>query len=247
MSQDRPAGKPGHCESCGAELKPQARFCHACGAQVGSAAVASSWSLQTLALIGAAVLAAAGGMAYLLVPATKPAAVQTSAPRPASSGPQAIDLSTMSPREAADRLFNRVMTADETGDAAQATQFAPMALQAYQRAEPLDADGHYHVGLLNLVQFDAGRVREEIRVQEKVSPNHLLALDLTYKLARHGGNEAEQTEVLVRYGASFDGEIASKRPEYEAHRVTIDKLLTLAKQRVGNTSSFAKPAAPAPK
>ena len=44
---------------------------------------------------------------------------------------QSVDLASLSPRQAADRLFNRVMAASENGDTAEALQFAPMALQAY--------------------------------------------------------------------------------------------------------------------
>ena len=40
------------------------------------------------------------------------------------------DLSKMTPREAADRLFNRVMSANERGDKDETSWFSPMAIQA---------------------------------------------------------------------------------------------------------------------
>jgi TPR repeat protein len=51
-------------------------------------------------------------------------------------------------RDAADRLFDRVMRAVAVGDSAQAGALLPMAIAAYQRARPLDHDALYHLSVL---------------------------------------------------------------------------------------------------
>ena len=55
-----------------------------------------------------------------------------------AAGQAPVDLSSMSPLDAANRLFNRVMTTLEAGDTAGALGFQPMAVQAYEMIEPLD-------------------------------------------------------------------------------------------------------------
>ncbi len=130
----------------------------------------------------------------------------------------------MSPREAADRLFNRIMTAEENGDSAQAKQFAPMALQAYQLVPQLDADAHYHLGLINLVVGNLDEVRKQIDVLKQTSPNHLLAMALALTVAKRTGDDAAASDIRAKFATAYESEIASGKPEYEAHRVTIDKI-----------------------
>ncbi|MGD8281526.1 MAG: zinc ribbon domain-containing protein, partial [Gemmatimonadota bacterium] len=90
-------------------------------------------------------------------PAQQPAPV---APFAGGGGPGTPpDLSQMTPREAADRLFDRVMTYVAQNDSAQAQAFMPMALGAYERAQPLDHDGLFHMSLLNRV---AGNLDEAL-------------------------------------------------------------------------------------
>ena len=98
-------------------------------------------------------------------------------PRPAVAGPVAgpagIDLSSMTPREAADRLFNRVMTAVAADDSTEASTFLPMAIAAFELAEPLDTDGKFHVVLLRLTgQFNAEALEgaEEILSEQPNPP-----------------------------------------------------------------------------
>ena len=67
----------------------------------------------------------------------------------AAAGAAPTDISQMTPIEAADRLFNRVMTSVSSGDSLAAQQFMPMAIAAYQRARPLTLDGLFHLSMLN--------------------------------------------------------------------------------------------------
>jgi hypothetical protein len=73
-----------------------------------------------------------------------------------ATGTSTIDLSSMTPREAADRLFNRVVGAAEAGDSLQAQSFVPMAIASYERIPTLDNDGYYHLSVLQRIagQFE---------------------------------------------------------------------------------------------
>jgi hypothetical protein len=68
----------------------------------------------------------------------------------ASAGASAVDLSSMTPRQAADRLFNRVMQAASSNDEAEVLRFLPMAIGAHDLVEDLDVDGKFHLVLLRM-------------------------------------------------------------------------------------------------
>ena len=89
----------------------------------------------------------------------------------------------MTPREAADRLYDRIMRAASAGDSAEALAFLPMALDAYNLVVPLDADGHYHVSLLHALGGDYHMAREVADRALADVPSHLLLLGA----ARAGG------------------------------------------------------------
>ena len=79
-----------------------------------------------------------------------PVAVGPVAPSGAAPPVAAPDISQMSPRERFDRLYNRIMTAQEQGDQATVETFTPMALMAYAQLPEVDADAQYHLALLRL-------------------------------------------------------------------------------------------------
>ena len=135
---------------------------------------------------------------------------------------QPVDLSSMTPLEAADRLFNRVMAAHESGDTGEAMRFAPMALQAYELVDRLDADARYHIGLISLVLGDVDNARRQIDKLQKESPDHLLGLILQFNIAEQNGDDKAASATRMRFARAYDAQINSKRPEYEAHRVTIE-------------------------
>ena len=182
------------CPSCGAKLANQAKFCHQCGTQADGQGGNANLSWKPLAL-GAIVIAAVFAVVAIVMDrfAPTPRATATAAsiasPSAAPSGAAAVDLSKMSPRQAADRLFNRVMAADERGDSAEAKKFAPMALQAYGLVKQPDSDAHYHVGLINLVLGDVAQVRKQIDLLYNAAPDHLLGLYLEVNIARQASHE----------------------------------------------------------
>ena len=165
------------------------------------------------------VLAAVG--AFLIFDRQSTPSAPSSVPAaPATSAPP--DLSSMSPQEAAERLFNRIMTAAEQGDMDEAQRFVPMALQAYGQLGVLDNDGHYHVGLLHVTAGDTDSVQAELDAIRRSVPNHLLGIQLEHALALALGDEDREEEVYRNFLDAYDAEIAMGRAEYRGHRGGID-------------------------
>ena len=143
------------------------------------------------------------------------------APRPAAVGPAGgaagVDLSSMTPREAADRLFNRVMTAVSANDNAEVVNFLPMAIRALELAEPLDTDGKFHLVLLRLTgQFNAEALEgaEEILAEQ---PNHLLGLAMAGDASLALGDSASARAYYGRWLEAYETEATKDLLEYRDH------------------------------
>jgi hypothetical protein len=134
----------------------------------------------------------------------------------------------MTPREAADRLFNRIMAASEQGNSGEAQRFVPMALEAYGLVEILDADAHYHLGLIHAVKGDVENIRKEIGILERYAPNHLLAIVLDHMVAEMSRDTVAAARAHAAFIAAYDAEIVAGRQEYADHQVTIDKFRAAA-------------------
>jgi hypothetical protein len=222
------------CRECGNPLPRGAKFCNMCGASAAAVptAAAPRPSILPWAVAGAALL---GLVAVLLVPrlggrsepqpagqsvAQPPFAAAPGGPAPqgAPAGdPRAVDLSQMTPREAADRLFNRVMTAVSTGDTAQAQQFVPMAIMAYQRVDSLDTDVRYHLAALHLVGRDYAAARAEADTILAANPSHLFGLFTAGEAEAGRGNAAGAKDFYGRFIRAYDAEVAKRLPEYQEH------------------------------
>jgi hypothetical protein len=219
------------CPSCGADVKPGSRACHACGASFTAVVPNQSSKVQTIVPWVAIGLAAFALVFSLMswfdrggndVPPV-PVRFSQSAPSALSAPGQPPDLSSMSPREAADRLYNRVMTASENGDTQEALRFAPMAIQAYDRAGPLDNDARYHVALIHMVTGNTKKARAQIDLLRKVAPNHLLGFMLEHQIAAKSGDQNGVARANKGFLAAYDAEIAMGRGEYQDHRSSIER------------------------
>lgn len=214
------------CASCGERHQAGARFCQSCGRSL----VGGSWfNAQTLTVLGAACLTlVALGLLFASVlnigsvPESNSAATAPSRTASTPSG-QPPDLSTMTPREAADRLFNRVMMADEQGNVDEVAQFAPMAVAAYEQLDSLDLDALYHLGLIQAAAGDAESVREAVRRMKAIVPGHLLASLLEHRLAMDENDQKKAARATERFKANYDDEIKVERLEYRDHQLSIDQ------------------------
>lgn len=146
---------------------------------------------------------------------------------PAATGPTAAgqppDLSTMSPREAADRLFNRVMMADEQDNQAEIEQFTPMAVAAYERLEEFDTDALFHVGMIHVAAGDLDQAKDFNERMKAIAPTHLLAALLEHRLAEEEGNTSVAASAASRFHEHYEEEMSIGRTEYEHHRASIER------------------------
>ncbi len=138
--------------------------------------------------------------------------------------PSASELAGMSPREAADRLFNRaMMLADRGGGADSAAFFARMGVRAYRRVPPaeIDPDLRFHVGLLHLVTGDAGAASAQADTILADEPGHLLGLLLAARAAEARGDAGAAERWRDSLGAVAERTDLEARPAYRAHRELI--------------------------
>ena len=146
------------------------------------------------------------------------------------SGPPAglMDLSQLSPREAADQLFDRVMRGLSSGDTEGAMGFMPMAISAYQLLDSLDADGQFHLALL---QLRADRAEESLassRTGLEQFPDHLLLLSTAGDAAVEVGDDAAAEAFYRRTLEVYDAEVAKELREYQAHKGLFPGIRTTA-------------------
>jgi hypothetical protein len=134
---------------------------------------------------------------------------------------RAPDISSMSPQERADRLFNRVMLLSSEGKLDSAAFFAPMALGAIEALAPLNAHQRYDVGLVALVIGDASRAQSEAEAILGEQPTHLLGLILAARAADLRGDLAAGADFRRRLRAAEPAERGRALQEYEDHDADI--------------------------
>lgn len=223
------------CVSCATEVPPGSRFCTECGTAVresgrraaveggtnggeasallGSSAgwwVSGGLLLVLLAILGGQVLTDANGSDVGLAPGA-PGSSGSLGPAPN------VDLSTMTSREAADALFNRVMGALAVEDTVEVVNFLPMALDAYELARPLDEDGLFHLSLLERFAGDYRSSLDSALEGLEDNPDHLLNLSSAAEAARELGYLEAAQEYYERMLSAWDAELAEERPEYTEH------------------------------
>ena len=204
------------CAKCGAALTGTAKFCHACGtpsagveAGTGTRAGGVPWFLVGGAVVVLLVIVAV----VQLRPGTPPPAPGTPAAQPSAP----LDLSQLSPRQAADRLFDRVMISREAGKLDTAAFFAPMALRAYGMLDALDPDARFHIGLLEIAAGNPAGADAQADTLAEAVRTHLYAFMLRADAARARGDTAAARRLDQAFLRSYDAETAANRPEYAPH------------------------------
>jgi hypothetical protein len=138
-----------------------------------------------------------------------------------SAAMRAPDISAMSPRERADRLFNRVMLLSTQAKMDSVAFFAPMAIGAIEALTPLDAHLRYDLGLVALVMGDTSRARTEAEAILAGHTTHLLGLLLAARAANARGDATAEAELRSRLSAAEQAERARALPEYADHDADI--------------------------
>lgn len=235
MTKNPPASKPRFCSECGTQFLPDALFCHNCGAAVGgSTAGAEStpalspklrWGVPAAAIVALIVLSV-----FRL--GTRAPAPESAVAAPLGTGGMgAPDISSMSPSERADRLFNRVMSLSSEGKADSAAFFAPMALVAIEALAPLSAHSRYDMGLVALAGGDVAKAAAQSDTILKERPTHLLGLVLAARVADAHGDSVAAKAVRQKLLAAEKTERASALPEYSDHDADLRAATDLARKR----------------
>jgi hypothetical protein len=234
------------CRTCGALLTPGARFCHHCGTPLGvthapaaaehATPGALPWVVASIALVSLVALVAAQRFrtasnsveaSAIALPQSQPGEVPDGTPMS-----RAPDISQLTPRQRADRLFDRVMALNERGRTDSARFFAPMAMSAYQMVEPLDLDARYDMGRIAEVAGSADVARAQADTILRADPNHLLGLVLAIRAARLSGNESAAADFERRLIAAEPAERRRNLTMYARHRADIDAALEVARVEV---------------
>ncbi len=159
-----------------------------------------------------------------------PAGASVPPPVTPQGNPQAVDLNTMTPREAADRLFNRIVAAQEVGDSVEMVSFLPMAVAAYERAQPLDADGSFHLSLLQRLSLDFAGARATAEAVLVGRPDYLLALHAAAEAARAEGDMDAARTYFQRFAEKYDSERAGGDQDYQIHELLLPSMLRDAQE-----------------
>ena len=231
------------CAGCRSLLTPGARFCHRCGTAAGvrTAAPAPSvtaktpasalpWAVAAIALLALVALLAGQRFGGSRAPDVN----QTAAGAPDGGPSQTVrapDISSLSPRERADRLYDRVMRLSSEGKTDSVQFFAPMALSTYQTLAPLDADLRYDFGRVAEAAGAAEIARAQADTILRSDSTHLLGLILGIRAAQLRGDSAAARLFSRRLLAADSAESAKELPEYQRHRGDILDALAEARRR----------------
>lgn len=235
------------CGTCAAPMTPGSRFCHRCGTPAGSSAPAAPargfaaifpWAVAALAL--ASLIALVVGQRFgprgdpsmdvLDGANAQGSTVITNPAAPGGTMPRAPDISSMTPEQRAERLYDRIMTEHEAGRAEGVRSFMPMAVAAYEMLSPLTLDQRYDLGRIGEVGGDAALARAQADTILATRPTHLLGLALATRLARSASDEPRARQLEARLLAAEAKERAAALPEYLLHRADIDSALARARR-----------------
>lgn len=154
-------------------------------------------------------------------------------PAPGQMGARAPDISSMSPRERANRLYDRIMSLHEQGKT-DSVQF--MALNMFipqlRSMEPLDAHLRYDLGRVAEVAGAVDVAMAQADTILRAHPNHLLGLILASRAARMNGDETAALAFDRRVLAAERTERAKQLEEYTAHAADIDSALAEARRSI---------------
>src|SRR5687767_11264172 len=170
------------CAECDAPLEPDARFCNQCGTPVGSRSTTRASSAAASPSNDSKLPWVIAGAAFLLLLALvvirgrggpAPDTPPTFDPASAGTASRAPDISSLSPRERADRLYDRVMRYAEAGQTDSLQFFAPMAIASFEMVRPFDAHVRYDLGRIAEVAGSEPVARAQADTILATDPAHL--------------------------------------------------------------------------
>ncbi len=190
------------CPACDAPSEAGDRFCSQCGKALRAARAPFSASsnrvavaagvIVTLLLVVVIVVRLGGGASAPGERGSSSGPAVSAPGTPTPLGPtSAVDLGSMTERQAATLLFNRVMGNVEAGNLAEAARFLPMAIAAYDLIPALSLDDRFHLSLLHAQAGDGASALAVAEAGLAVRPSHLLCLAAAAEAAIMLGDEAK--------------------------------------------------------
>ena len=147
----------------------------------------------------------------------------------AGGAARAPDISSMSPRERADRLYDRVMRLSSEGKSDSASFFATMAAQAYELVGPLDNDLKYDFGRMSEMAGNLAEAQTQADAILASNPDHLLGLILGARVAQLKNDEGTRQKLYKKLLAVEQVEQAKSIEEYTRHKGDIDAAIAEAR------------------
>ena len=235
---------PAACAACGATPPAGARFCATCGRRLPGPIrfhpAAALAAVGALALLAALFWPTSDGAAAGGPGSQSPSGVaQPGAPQPTggagalgspNAGPPALSADM---RTNADGLFDRIMRELSAGDSARARFFVPMALDAYRSSGPLDADGLFHVSLIQAIDGDFAGARATAEAILADDPNHLLGLAAGAAAAEGAGDTDGARAYYQRFLDALPSERDRDLAEYRDHARVIPDYEAAARSALG--------------
>lgn len=181
------------------------------------------WAIAACGLIAVTAYVAGGGSGATSNPAAGASGALPSAPFASGGSGSAPDISNLSPRERADRLYDRIMRYAEEGKVDSVRIFAPMAMASIEMLGPeLDAHARYD---LARVAIEAGEVAIAAAQADTIlgrAKTHLLGISLRARIAASQQNGAAEKAAWAEFMSVRDAELAKNLPEYQAHAADIE-------------------------
>lgn len=223
------------CPSCSTELGKGARFCHKCGVPLGSNRHSPGQVPWLIA--GGAVLTLIVVLVFINV-RSNPAAVAPIRPAPTvartpAASQAAPDISRLTPRQRADRLFSRVEGAHERGRSDTVALLTPMALQAYRLVENTDPGALLNAGLILAFNERWEEALAQADSIESRAPDHLFAAVLRGRVSELRSDSSAMLQAYREFLENYEAEIAADRTEYDDRRELIDGFRSRARRAVG--------------
>ena len=226
------------CVRCGGALAAGARFCPACGHGVaGGGSGTTAASDRTPWIVAGVALAGLLGMLLFTLTRQAPAQLAEATSAPAGEvdavGENPPDLSTMSPRERFNRLYNRIMRGAEAGDEATVRRFTPMALMAYAQLDTIDADARFHAALLQVHTGAAAAARALGDSVLQQTPGHLFGYVILGTVARWQKDDTALRKAYTGFLQHYDAEMKAGREEYKEHATSLNDFRQAALEAKG--------------
>ena len=215
------------CPACGSGAV--GRFCAACGArlQLGAPDATARHTRTLLPWIG---------VGFVLVVAVVTFSIRKIYPRPANAAAiatmPASDIASLSTRERAGRLYDRIMRLHGERKVDSVGFFAQMALASYAAIPDIDTDARYDMARVAMVAQALDVAAAQSDAILKSDQNHLLGLLLSADIARARGEPSKAIRAEQQFIAAAPRERARRLAEYEAHAFEIEDAVRRLSQAI---------------